>query len=176
MKKVIIASSNPIKVNVAKRAFSSVFPEEEFEFVAIPSESGVPDQPMNNETEQGALNRLTFIRTQHPDADYWISQEGGIYEEGDRLYNRAWIAVCDTDGYVAKSSTTLFYLPPKIVASIKAGMELGDANDAFFDGSNLKQGIGTVGHLTDGILDRENYYLQAAIIALSELKHKEWYV
>lgn len=55
-------------------------------------------------------------------------------------------------------------------------MELGHANDKFFSTINSKQGIGAAGHLTDGIIDRESYYLQAAIIALSELKHKDWYV
>ena len=54
-------------------------------------------------------------------------------------------------------------------------MELGDANDKFFSSVNSKQGIGAIGYLTDGLIDRENYYLQAAIIALSELKHQDWY-
>ena len=175
MKKVIIASENPVKVSVAKRAFSSLYPNEVFEFVAIKSESGVSDQPMNNETKQGAINRLDFIKNNYPEADFWISQEGGTFEDGDRLYNRAWMAACDKSGYVATASTSHFYLPTKIVEYIKEGMELGDANDKFFSSINSKQGIGTIGYLTDGLIDRENYYLQAAVIALSELKHQDWY-
>ena len=175
MKQVIVASENPVKVAVAKRAVSTVYPDEEFEFLPVRSDSGVPDQPMNDETRQGALNRLDFIRKKHPKAHLWISQEGGIYEEGERLYNRAWIAVCDSSGYVGSASTSLFYLPPQIAQYIKDGLELGHAVDKFFDSVNSKHGIGAIGHLTDGSIDREHYYLQAAIIALSELKHKEWY-
>lgn len=175
MKKVIIASENPVKVSVAKRAFFSLYPNEVFEFVAIKSDSGVPDQPMNNETRQGAINRLNFIKQNYKEADFWISQEGGIFEDGNRLYNRAWMAACDKSDYVATSSTSQFYLPPKIVEYIKAGMELGDANDKFFSSVNSKQGIGAIGYLTDSLIDRENYYLQAATIALSELKHQDWY-
>lgn len=175
MKKVIVASENPVKVSVAKRAFSSLYPDEVFEFVAIKSDSGVPDQPMNGETKQGAINRLAFIKKNYPEADFWISQEGGTFEDCDRLYNRAWMAVCDKSGYIATSSTSQFYLPPKIVEYIKEGMELGDANDKFFGSINSKHGIGAIGYLTDGLIDRENYYLQAAIIALSELKHQDWY-
>lgn len=174
-KKVIIASENPVKVAVAKRAFGAVYPHEECEFISIKSDSGVSDQPMNEETERGAINRLEFIKKAHPDADYWISQEGGLFEEGTMLYNRAWIAVANKHGHVAKSSTALFYLPTEIAQHIKNGMELGDACDTFFGTVNAKHGIGAIGHLTDGIIDRENYYLQAAIIALSELKHKDWY-
>lgn len=176
MKKVIVASENPVKVAVAKRAFTSVYPDETFEFVAIKSVSGVPDQPTNEETERGALNRLEYIRTKQPDAHFWISIEGGVFEEGDTLYNRAWIAVGDTSGYIGKASTASFYLPRKIIEYIKNGMELGDANDAFFSSVNSKQGIGAIGYLTDGLIDREHYYAPAAIIALSELKYKEWYV
>jgi inosine/xanthosine triphosphatase len=175
MKKVIVASENPVKISVAKRAFSSVYPDDTFEFLPVQSASGVPDQPMNKETEQGALNRLDFIKRLHPEADYWISQEGGLYADGENLYNRAWIAVCDHGGHVSKSSTALFYLPPAIATYIREGLELGHAVDKYFGSVNSKQGMGAIGHLTDGLIDREHYYLQAAIIALSELKHKDWY-
>jgi len=176
MKRVIIASENPVKVAVAKRAFLSVYNGEEFEFVAIKSESGVPDQPMNDEVEKGALNRLEYIKEKYPEADFWISQEAGIFREGNKLYNRAWIAVTDQSGYVARSSTPLYWLPAKMVEFVNDGMELGDATDKFFQSVNSKQGIGAVAHLTDGLIDRENYYLQAGIIALSELKHQDWYI
>jgi len=173
--KVIIASENPVKVAVAKRTFASVFSDDEFEYIAVKSESGVPDQPMNDETEQGALNRLVYIQERHPDADYWISQEGGVYTDGDRLVNRAWIMVTDRSGYVGKSSTSSFYLPTPIIELIKEGVELGHAVDQFFSTVNSKHGVGAVGILTDDIVDREHYYHQAAVIALSELKHKDWY-
>jgi len=176
MKKVIIASENTVKVTVAKRAFSSVYPDDQFEFVPVKSDSGVPEQPMDGETEQGALNRLVFIRERHPEADFWISQEGGLFEDSDDLYNRAWIVVCDQSGHISKSSTAQFYLPRPIAQYIREGLELGHAVDEFFGSSNSKQGIGAIGYLTDGLIDRENYYLQAAVIALSELKHKDWYV
>ncbi len=173
--KVVVASENPVKVNVAKRAFALLYPEEEVEFIPVKSDSGVSDQPIDGETEQGALNRLIFIQERHQDADFWISQEGGLYQDGERLYNRAWIMVSDKSGRIAKSSTALLYLPAKVVEYINSGMELGHANDKFFSTVNSKHGIGAIGYLTDGAIDREAYYLQAAVIALSELKHKDWY-
>ena len=174
-KTVIVASTNPVKVEVARRAFTMVFPQEEFVFKEAKSESGVPDQPIGEETRKGATNRVAVIKEKHPDADFWIGQEGGLFREGDRLYNRAWIAIADRTGITAESSTSHFYLPPKIAKYIHDGMELGDANDKFFGTTNIKQGIGGLGHLTDGIINRTEYYLQAAVIALSELKHREWY-
>ena len=175
MKKVIVASENPVKVKVAERAFMAIYPEEQFEFVAIKSDSGVPDQPMGKETRLGAINRLNFIKDKYPDADFWISQEGGLFEDKGRLSNRAWIAVCDKEGCTTESSTSNFYLPKKVAEYVKEGLELGDANDKFFNTINAKQGKGAIGYLTDGIYDRTEYYLQAAIIALSEIKHKDWF-
>lgn len=175
MKTVIVASANPVKVNVAKRAFAAVFPDEQFDFIEMKSESGVPDQPMEDEARQGAQNRIRYIQKRHPQADFWIGQEGGLCREGDRIFSRAWIAVLDQTGFVAESSTAHFYLPKKIANDINAGMELGRATDKFFAAVNSKHGLGAVGYLTDGLVDRTEYYLQAAIVALSEIKNKAWY-
>lgn len=165
-----------MKIAVAKRAFVSVFPSEQFEFVAVKSESGVPEQPMNDETLEGALNRLTFIRKKHPEADFWISQEGGIFTEGNDMYTQAWIVIGNNEGHLTKSSTVGFRLPSKIVVDIKNGNELGEATDTFFVSQNSKHGLGAIGHITDGVITREDLYVQPAIIALSELKHNEWYI
>ena len=104
-----------------------------------------------------------------------ISQEGGLHREGGRLFNRAWITTCDKNGFVSESSTAQFYIPKKVAEYVERGMELGDADDKFFSTINSKQGLGSIGNLTDGLIDRAEYYLQSAIITLSEIKHKDWY-
>ncbi len=175
MRSVIVASENPVKIEVAKRAFAAIFPDEQFRFVGIKSKSGVAEQPMEEETRRGAENRLRYIMEHHPDADFYISQEGGLCRENDRMFERAWILVTDQSGFIGESSTAQFYLPKQLKKYIEDGMELGHAADKFFNSTNSKQGIGAIGHLTDGAIDRTEYYLPAAIIALAALKHQEWY-
>ncbi len=175
MKKVIVASENPVKIKVAEQTFKAVYPEEVFEFIGIKSDSGVPDQPIGEQTRQGAENRLKFIRDKYPDADFWMSQEGGTFIEGEKYYNRAWIMICDQEGFVGESSTAHYYLPKEIIKHLQDGLELGHAGDKFFGTMNIKQGKGVIGKLTDGILDRADYYTQAGIVALSTIKHKDWY-
>lgn len=175
MKKVIIASTNPVKIKVAEKAFRSVFPEETFEFIPVASESGVPEQPFDRETITGAYNRITFIKNTHPDADFYISQEGGLFRDGEKLYNRAYIVVQNKEGFITESSTVNFYLPKEIANHVRNGMELGHAADAFFGLINSKHNAGFIGQLTDGLLDRAESYLQSAIIAISEQKHSDWY-
>ena len=58
MKKVLIASRNPVKINATKKAFEEVFTDR-FEFEGVSADSLVSDQPMSNdETLKGATNRL----------------------------------------------------------------------------------------------------------------------
>ena len=45
MKKVLIASKNPVKINATKKAFEDVFTDR-FEFEGVSADSLVSDQPM----------------------------------------------------------------------------------------------------------------------------------
>ena len=71
MKKVLIASKNPVKINATKKAFEDVFTDH-FEFEGVSADSLVSDQPMSNdETLKGATNRLQNI--QHLDCLLYTS-------------------------------------------------------------------------------------------------------
>ena len=65
------------------------------------------------------------------------------------------------------AKTASFFLPPKITQLLREnGMELGDADDVVFSRNNSKHGSGTVGILTNGLIDRSKYYEHALILAL----------
>ena len=49
MKKVIIASKNPVKIQAVKNGFEKMFPNQEFEFIGISVPSNVADQPFSND-------------------------------------------------------------------------------------------------------------------------------
>ena len=94
MKKVIIASKNPVKINATKKAFKNVF-NDRFEFEGVATESLVSEQPMSNdETLKGASNRLQNI--QHLDADYLVSIEGGVDLLDNNYEAFAWIVISDS--------------------------------------------------------------------------------
>lgn len=76
VKKVVVASLNPAKINAVKSAFIATFHQENFEFVGVSVASGVADQPMSNsETHRGALNRVKNAKCHLPDADYYVGLE-----------------------------------------------------------------------------------------------------
>ncbi len=172
MKKIIIASKNPVKINATKKAFENVF-NDSFEFEGVSADSLVSDQPMNNtETLNGAMNRLKNI--QHLKADYFVSIEGGVDLLEDNYEAFAWIVVSN-NSKSGKAKTATFPLPSKISKLIKEGYELGDADDIVFKRSNSKQQNGAVGILTNNLIDRTEYYVHAIILALIPFTNTKLY-
>ncbi len=90
MKKVIIASLNPAKINAVKSAFEAAFPDLDFYFEGTNVPSEVSDQPMtNDETKAGALNRVRNAKSAIKDGDYYVGLEAGI--EGNVTF--AWMII-----------------------------------------------------------------------------------
>ena len=175
MKKIVVASKNPVKVQAALSGFQQLFPEETFEVTGVAVPSGVNDQPMGNaETLQGATNRVNGAKEAEPTADYWVGIEGGLMEEGPDLVVFAWLVVKST-AQTGKSRTGTFALPPKAVQLIREGYELGHADDILFQKENSKQSSGSVGILTHKLVDRTAYYLQAMILALIPFRNPKLY-
>jgi len=176
MKKVIIASKNPVKIDAVKVAFNQMFPNIIFEFDGLETSSNVSNQPIsNNETLRGAINRSNNAKLKYTNADYWIGIEGGVEKKDNEMEVFAWIFIQSND-INGKARTATFNLPRKIVDLIDSGMELGDADDIVFNRKNSKQKNGAVGILTADLIDREKYYTHAIIMALIPFKNMELYL
>ena len=166
MKKVIIASKNPVKINATKSAFEKMFPDDKFSFEGISVPSGVSDQPMSeDETLTGAKNRAKNV-SKKTNADYYVGIEGGLREHDGRLECFAWMIVQNQKGSVGMGRTGSFFLPDKVAELVREGMELGDADDRVFGNTNSKQKNGAVGLLTNDVITRTKYYVEALSLAL----------
>jgi len=175
MKKVIVASKNPVKINAARLAFDSVLPEEQFEFEGSSFPSGVPDQPMNdNETLTGAINRAKNAQKGIVDADFWVGMEGGLEEKNGVMEVFAWIVVLSKDKS-GQSRTATFELPEKVSELIRGGMELAHADDQIFGRKNSGYENGSVGLMTRDIITRTGYYQYAAVLALIPFRNPDYY-
>jgi inosine/xanthosine triphosphatase len=164
--KIVVASTNPVKIDCTRLGFARVFPHAVLDISGISVPSGVPDQPMGDaETLQGALNRAANARAQQPDVDYWVGIEGGLESIDSVLFAFAWIVVM-SDGLVGRSRTAAFGLPEEVATLIHQGYELGDADDRVFGRNNSKQGNGSVGLLTGDLMDRTDFYKESVVLAL----------
>lgn len=176
MKRIIVASKNPVKINATLSAFKKMFPDEKFAIEGASVPSGVSEQPKtDNETFRGARNRANNAQEEKPNADFWVGIEGGVEEKNLDMEAFAWVVIKSSDNKFGKGKTGTIFLPPKITQLIKRGKELGVATDIVFKRTNSKQGDGTVGLLTDNVVDRTKYYIQAVVIALIPFKNKALY-
>jgi inosine/xanthosine triphosphatase len=167
MTKVIIGSHNPVKVEVVKDAFVRVFPEVECEFEMCKAASGVADQPFGiEETRLGAANRVAACREIFPEDDYFVGLEGGIEVIGEEFWVSGWMCVENKAGKQGFGRTGAFLLPEQISQLIKKGEELSRACDIIFSDSNSGQKGGAVGFLTNNLVSRKDFYMDAMMFAL----------
>jgi inosine/xanthosine triphosphatase len=175
VKTIVVASKNPVKEQAVRRAFSRMFPREQFSVMVVSIQSGVADQPMSDkETLLGAIARAEHARDGVKVADYWIGIEGGVEDSTDGMAAFAWAVVYDGKRF-GKGRTGTFLLPNAVAEYVRQGLELGDADDAVFEMQNSKRKMGAVGILTQGVIDRTGLYEHAVVLALIPFKNPGQY-
>lgn len=174
-KLIIVGSKNPVKISCTEAAFHQAF-QGSFLVEGLNVSSDVADQPYGDEeTYQGAFNRAKNSKNVFPEADFWVGIEGGVDLVDSEMQAFAWVVILDANEKIGKAKTSTFFLPKAIVELVEAGMELGKADDKVFERSNSKQENGAVGILTNGAIDRKEYYQQAVVLALIPFLKKELY-
>ncbi|OQX96006.1 inosine/xanthosine triphosphatase [candidate division KSB1 bacterium 4572_119] len=177
MKKIVVASKNPVKVRAVKTGFNKMLPDVEIKIITASVPSGVKDQPTTSkETLQGALNRVRNLKQSHRDADFWVGIEGGVEDIEDEMAAFAWIIIEDKNGLVGKSQSGTFFLPKKVAEMIRQGTEMGLVNDLLFNQKNSKQNNGAIGILTKNVINRTELYEHAIILALVPFKNSKLYL
>jgi inosine/xanthosine triphosphatase len=167
MTHLVIASTNPVKIQAAQVGYRQLFPAAALTVQGLSVPSGVRDQPMgDDETLLGAENRAAAAQTALPQADFWFGIEGGCAETHGALWAFAWVVVRGAQGGVGKGRTAAFQLPEEVAALVRQGVELGVADDRVFGRENSKQTNGAVGLLTGDVINRQAYYSHAVVLAL----------
>lgn len=172
--KIVVASRNPVKLDAAAQGFRLAFGQQP-EIVGIAVPSGVADQPMTDEeTLQGALNRVAAAKKRIAEADFWVGIEGGVHPSGGLLEAFAWVVVASAQR-TARARSAAFPLPRPAVEALRRGRELGHVMDALFGESHSKHKGGAIGLLTRGAITRTTLYVQPVVMACIPFLHPEWY-
>lgn len=91
--KIVLASTSAVKIDACRKAFGAAA-----EITGVKVASGVNEQPINDETVQGAFNRIAAARVVMPGADIYVSIENGIFEENGKYIDRPVITVAKGAG------------------------------------------------------------------------------
>lgn len=177
MRRVIVASTNPVKLAATEAALRQAFPGENFGLRGVAAMPGVPEQPRSDkETLTGALNRVVSARALAPDADFYIGMEGGIEDRDGVLFSFSWIIAESASGKRGQGRSASYAVPDGIRHLIdENGLEYGHATDAFFGSTDSKRKGGTIEVLSGGAIDRIEMYRHAAIFALLPFIREDLY-
>lgn len=161
-----MGSTNPVKVAAAEAVFARAMPGAVVRAAAVAS--GVPDQPVGDEqTIAGARTRALAARAAL-DADFGTGIEGGVVEHADgSMRTCAWAVVVSRDGRLGTGGSLAMLLPPAVAAAVREGTELGVAMDRLTGAHDTKRGVGAVGVLTAGLIDRRAAYEVLVTYALA---------
>lgn len=99
---IIVTSGSAIKIKAVEKAFALLIPSQAFAVQGVKVESGINEQPVGEETEQGARNRATNARATQTDEDKVssavLSIENGIFAVGAEWEDRAVAVLSLPDG------------------------------------------------------------------------------
>ncbi len=175
--KILVGSENPVKLQAVKEAFEKYYANIEVVGLKVPS--GVPDQPINDETLRGAENRAEILKelndTDGLKADFFIGVEGGIIKRHGRWFAFGGMCLIDTRGRKSFGTSAHFELPDEVTRRLQEREELGIVMDEIMKLKNTKQKMGAIGFFTNGIIDRKELYIPGIISALVPFNHPDMY-
>ena len=177
IRKVVVGSTNPVKIAAVRAVIARVAPEASVHAVDVAS--GVPDQPWgDDETQRGAAERArqALRLSTEADADLGVGIEGGVVLQHDgSVRTCAWAVASTRDGQTGTGGSLAMQLPLEVAALVIAGTELGHAMDQVALRVHTKRHAGAVGILTAGLIDRQRAYEPLVSYALAPFLAAEYF-
>ena len=105
---VVVSSKNPIKINAVKKAFEIFI--KDFEVIGIDTKSQVNIQPVNDELTTALQNRAKDAMKIKPNADFYVSIQNGILDDGKNIFDRSAVSIYDN-----KKGTNYTYISGELI-------------------------------------------------------------
>ena len=163
--KVNVGTENSLKVEAARAVFAAAFVEDDIEVSAIDVPSGVPAQPFGEQVAIGAINRAHAALL---DADYGVGIKAGIvpFPGCEERFSVQFCAIVDRDGEVTVGHGPGYTLPREVIAALEAGSDLNREMSRISGIDEIREKMGAIGYLSNGITDRLAITREAVLMAL----------
>jgi inosine/xanthosine triphosphatase len=160
--RVNVGSANEVKISAVETVLKPLYGMVEVKSVDVPS--GVPEEPINEEVLQGAINRAKAAIC---DAHLGIGIEAGLFwHEAVQLYlDVQFCAIIDAAGRLTVGHGPGFCYPPKIIDEVKKGKPVGRAMEELTGIESIGRKNGSVGYLSKGLIDRKRLTELAVLMA-----------
>ncbi|MHA2246470.1 MAG: inosine/xanthosine triphosphatase [Candidatus Hodarchaeales archaeon] len=171
--KVLIASTNPVKISATRESFSHFYKDVNFSILNVneldPKGIHLKLQPLGeDETYEASIWRVKYARNHNPGFDFYVGIEGGV---DLTPHNQARIVVYSSIGNRIIIETVRgceIPLPYSWYKRLKDSpqLELGDIASEISGVSNIKQKQGAVGFFTRNTVTRFDILKQSVLMAL----------
>ncbi|HEX6976853.1 MAG TPA: inosine/xanthosine triphosphatase [Patescibacteria group bacterium] len=170
--KIALGSTSDSKISILKDALKSLV-ESEIDIVGFEVESGITDQPLNEEvTIQGASNRAKNALTKAKNKDFSVGLEGGLQEIADKGYFLVCVAaIYDFDGHLSIGIGGKLQLPKEVSERIKKGEQFGEVIREY---ESKHKGDKNVMPLVQALISRKTAFeeaIQNAYLSYLNKKH-----
>ena len=173
--KLLVGTKNPGKLEGVKEAILVYYSDVVVD--GCDAESGVSDQPVNDETLVGARNRakeaLNFSLRNSLQYDLFVGIEEGIVELYGKWFNANIAVVLDPNGNEYIGLGPLLPIPNCYLNSIKEN-GLGAIMNRMFDKKSLNTGLGGIYNLTNNSVSRIHVTKESVIMALTSFYNSSW--
>jgi inosine/xanthosine triphosphatase len=171
---VVVGSQNPVKLKATLQAFQLYFETIDVEGVVV--DSGVKPFPTSQEeTLQGAINRVHASIKEVPQADFAVGIEAGIITIHKRHFVQAYTSILK-DGQIGLGASAAFESPNQLLRQINPDSESSKSIiDAFLGKTNLLQQEGVIGILSQKRLTRTKILRDSIICALPPFLVPEYF-
>ncbi len=173
--KAIIGTMNPGKIEGAKEALEAFY--DDVEVRGYKAESNVGDQPVSEETLEGARSRakssMEYAKDNNIEADYFMGVESGIINLYDSWFIANAAVIIDKNGYESIGYGPIFPVPDKYVEEI-IKTDFGHVVEKIFNESDLGKTVGGVDGLTNHSISRIQITKEAFIMAMTKHFNDYW--
>jgi len=171
--KMVVAagSQNLVKVSAIQDVFQRAFPTMDIEIMERKVASGVSEQPFNEETITGAINRAANAM-KGTGAHYGVGIEAGLFFNPTlgKYLDVQYCAIIDRNGLITVGHGAGFSYPDEVISAVldgkKDGVTIGDAMKEVYGKEDIGRKEGAVGFLSRDLLKRKELTEHAVIAAL----------
>ena len=157
-----------------KEGFSHFF--KGVEVTGITVHSGVPDQPKNSETYEGAKNRALAVKLLNDKenlmGDFFVGIEGGLIQRDGHWLECGAVYIVDKNGKSGYGTSSHWQVPKIVMERVFKGEELATIFDDIAQTTDIRSNEGAIGYLTKGAIDRNNFYKHGLYCALIPFLHE----
>jgi len=174
--RVRVGSSNSVKIEAVRKVLQRMYDKVEVEGIDV--ETGVPQEPREDEVIKGAMNRA---RAAIGDFDLGVGIEAGLLWDDvvQWYFDVQYCVIVDSSGRATIGHGPGFWYPPEVICWVEKGLTVNDAMQKITGIEKIGHGLGAVGFLSKELVRRTDLTETAVMAAFiprirPELYTKIW--